>query len=160
VDQVRQRGPGPEQARVRPPVRPRRMRFDFDSVLLPYSFPMMQSAEYAAEFEALLALCAERDVAVQTIKAVARRRWPENASPTHGTWYEPLSDPADIAVAVRWALARPGIFVNSAGDLRLLAPTLEAALAADAVPGDGDMARVRDLRHMEPLFVRGYAARG
>lgn len=133
-------------------------RFDFDSVLLPYSFPMVQSEAYAAELEALLALCAERDVAVQTIKAVARRRWPEGASPTHGTWYEPLTDPADIAVAVRWALARPGIFVNSAGDLRLLAPTLEAASATDAVPAEGDMARVRDVRHMEPLFVRGYTA--
>src|SRR5262245_20837679 len=41
-------------------------RFDFDTVLLPYSHIMMQNAQYAADFEALVALCKERNVAVQT----------------------------------------------------------------------------------------------
>jgi aryl-alcohol dehydrogenase-like predicted oxidoreductase len=40
--------------------------FDFDSVLLPYNFPMMQDPRYAADFEELVAVCLERDVAVQT----------------------------------------------------------------------------------------------
>jgi len=32
-------------------------RFDFDSVLLPYSYAMMQNPQYAADFEALMDLC-------------------------------------------------------------------------------------------------------
>ena len=49
-------------------------RFPFDSVLFPYNFPMQAQPDYARDTEALLALCQERKVAVQTIKAVARRR--------------------------------------------------------------------------------------
>jgi len=56
-------------------------RFPFDSVLLPYNFTMLAQPEYAADVERLLARCAERGVAVQTIKAVARRRWPEGGAP-------------------------------------------------------------------------------
>lgn len=41
-------------------------------------------------FPCSLALCAERRIAVQTIKSVARRRWPEGTQPTHDTWYQPL----------------------------------------------------------------------
>jgi len=132
-------------------------RFDFDSVLLPYQPAALRDAEYARDFERLLALCAERNVAVQTIKSVARRRWPEGAAPTHSTWYEPLTDPAEIERAVHFALARPGVFVNSASDLRLLAPMIRAVrsfaarhAAATAPPPEPP--------GLEPLFVRGYAA--
>ena len=134
-------------------------RFDFDSVLLPYNHAMMQQPEYAASFEELLRLCEERNVAVQTIKSVARRRWPEGTTPTHETWYEPLVDPEAIRTAVHWALARPGVFVNSAGDLRLLAPMIEAADSFAAGPGDAAMARTSERVGVEPLFLRGFAAR-
>ncbi len=50
-------------------------RFDFDSVLLPYSYIMMQDPHYAADFEALFELCRARNVAVQTIKSIARQPW-------------------------------------------------------------------------------------
>ncbi len=48
-------------------------RFDFDSVLLPYNYSMMQNAQYAADFAALLESVQERKVAVQTIKAITQR---------------------------------------------------------------------------------------
>jgi len=128
-------------------------RFDFDSVLLPYSYAMMQQPEYATDFETLLDRCRQRNVAVQTIKAVARRRWPEGVEPTHTTWYEPLTDPAAIETAVRWALARPGIFVNTASDPRLLRETIRVA-AAEASPEPIDAAGLG----VEPLFIRGYGA--
>src|SRR3954451_5533258 len=75
-------------------------RFDYDSVLLPYNFTLMQDPSYRADVEQLLALCADRNVAVQTIKSIARRRWAE-AKPAPGesrqSWYEPLTDPEAIA---------------------------------------------------------------
>jgi aryl-alcohol dehydrogenase-like predicted oxidoreductase len=130
-------------------------RFDFDSVLLPYNPAMMRDPLYAADFERLIERCRERRVAVQTIKSVARRRWPEGATPTHDTWYEPLTDPDAIERAVHWALARPGVFVNSAGDLRLLDPMLRAA-ATFAESADA-AAPAPWQRELEPLFVRGFA---
>src|SRR3954451_17047540 len=50
-------------------------RFPFDSVLCPYNWVQMQDERYADRFEALAAVCAERNVALQTIKSLARRRW-------------------------------------------------------------------------------------
>jgi aryl-alcohol dehydrogenase-like predicted oxidoreductase len=130
-------------------------RFDFDSVLLPMNPTALADARYAEEFAALLALCRARSVAVQTIKSIARRRWPEGSAPTHDTWYEPLSADADIERAIHWALARePDVFVNTAGDQRLLAPTLRAAESFATARRD---AEVGALPALEPLFVRGFA---
>jgi aryl-alcohol dehydrogenase-like predicted oxidoreductase len=101
-------------------------RFDFDSVLLPYNYITMQNEYYAENFNALLGTCQERDIAVQTIKSIALQPWMGQPH-THSTWYQPLQEQADIDMAVWWALARPGIFLNSVGDLSLLPKFLDAA---------------------------------
>lgn len=135
-------------------------RFPFDSVLLPMNPSLLRDPAYAADFERLLAVCAERNVAVQTIKSVARRRWPEGGAPTHDTWYEPLVDPDEIEDAVHWALARPGVFVNSAGDLRLLGPMLRAAERfAESGEARSPEPEPAWARATEPLFLRGWGAR-
>jgi predicted aldo/keto reductase-like oxidoreductase len=87
-------------------------RFDFDSVLLPYNYVMQQNAGYIADFEALVKLCAERNVAVQTIKGITAGPWGSQEH-THGTWYEPLTDQAEVDQAVHWVIGRPGIFLNT-----------------------------------------------
>jgi aryl-alcohol dehydrogenase-like predicted oxidoreductase len=130
-------------------------RFDFASVLLPMSPSALRDAEYARDFERLLATCAERGVAVQTIKSIARRRWPDGAVPTHTTWYEPLTDAGEIERAVHWALARPGVFVNTASDLSLLGPMLRAAESFETGARRGVPAEPGGT---EPLFVRGFSA--
>ena len=129
-------------------------RFPFDSVLLPYNFTMMAIPEYAADFERLLALCRERGVAVQTIKAVARRRWQDDTQ-RRFSWYEPLKEPDAIRRAVRFVLDRQDFFLNSSSDATLLPIILAAAAAARSAPSaaelDADVARYA----MEPLFVWG-----
>jgi aryl-alcohol dehydrogenase-like predicted oxidoreductase len=112
-------------------------RFDFDSVLLPYNFPLLQHAGYRADLEALLEVCGERRVAVQTIKAAARRRWPSDYEGRRFSWYEPLPEGAALERAVRFVLGRRPLFLNSSSDLRLLRPTLEAAVNMGAQAGAG-----------------------
>src|SRR5437660_2303020 len=107
-------------------------RFDFDSVLLPYNYVTMQNEYYAANFNALAATCQERNVAIQTIKSIAYRPWMGD-NHTRSTWYRPLEDPADIDAAVWWVLARPGIFLNTAGDIEILPKVLDAASRFDEV---------------------------
>jgi len=129
-------------------------RHPFDAVLLPLNYPMWQIPEYAADFGALRELCRRRGVAVQTIKAIARRRWPGSERP-HPTWYEPLARQQDIDAAVHWVLAHEGVFLNTAGDMALLPRILDAAAryenACDnhAVAAGEAVAR----RQMQPLFT-------
>jgi aryl-alcohol dehydrogenase-like predicted oxidoreductase len=133
-------------------------RFDFDSVLLPMNPAMLRDPRYRDEFDALLATCRSREVAVQTIKSVARRRWADGTQPTHDTWYEPLTDPGDVERAVHWALAQhPDVFVNTAGDLRLLAPMIRATETFASRPRDAEIGAVESRTPLEPLFVRGFA---
>ena len=127
-------------------------RFDFDSVLLPYSYIVMQNRCYADDFEALMALCRERNVAVQTIKSIARRPW-SGRQATRSTWYEPLEDQADIDRAVHWVLGRPGIFLNTVGDIHVLPKVLDAANRFEAPPSDAEMSRQVEKLDMVPLFV-------
>jgi aryl-alcohol dehydrogenase-like predicted oxidoreductase len=127
-------------------------RFPFDSVLLPYSFVMMQNPAYAADFEALSATCAERGVAFQTIKGITLGPWNDKERVTN-TWYEPLTDQREIDRAVHWVLGRPGIFLNTASDIALLAKTLDAAERYTSRPGDTEMQSMVREREMTPLFV-------
>jgi aryl-alcohol dehydrogenase-like predicted oxidoreductase len=130
-------------------------RFDFDSVLLPYNFTMMQSPDYAVAAENLLARCRAGNVAVQTIKSVARRRWDGDPGP-RATWYEPLEDPLALERAVRWVLARPGVFLNTPGDLEVLPRVLDAAANLEPPASQEEMEEDVARLEMKPLFVRGY----
>lgn len=127
-------------------------RFDFDSVLAPYNYLTLQNPYYAENFDALQALCTERNVAVQTIKSIAYRPW-MGRDRTTSTWYEPLQAQDDIDWAVHWALGREGIFVISAGDVDLLPKYLDAAERFDRPTPDAEMQAMVDRLAMEPLFV-------
>ncbi|MCW2742733.1 MAG: aldo/keto reductase [Blastococcus sp.] len=127
-------------------------RFAFDSVLAPYNFVQMQDRRYAETFEALAAVCAERNVALQTIKSLARRRW-EGRATTAATWYEPLREQADIDLAVHWVLGRPEAFLLTTGDVEILPRLLDAAERFEHRPTDGQMADLAARAQAEPLFV-------
>ncbi len=128
-------------------------RFDFDSVLLPYNFPMMQNPQYAADFEALATMCRERNVAVQTIKAITKAPWSEDAERTAATWYEPLRDQEAIDTTAHWVLGRDGVFLNTVGDIHILPMVLDAAERFRARPSDDEMTALVRQWELEPLFV-------
>jgi aryl-alcohol dehydrogenase-like predicted oxidoreductase len=72
-------------------------RFDFDTVLVPHNYSSMQNPRYAADLTALVTLCRERHVAVQTIKSIARRPW-EGRPKTYNTYfYEARPSDAEMA---------------------------------------------------------------
>ena len=127
-------------------------RYDFDTVLLPFSYMMMQNPAYAADFEALASLCADRNVAMQTIKAITRAPWGDQ-TPTANTWYDPLRDQADIDLAVQWVLGRPGVFLNTVGDITILPRVLDAASRFESRPSVVAMDQLLAQREMAPLFT-------
>jgi aryl-alcohol dehydrogenase-like predicted oxidoreductase len=127
-------------------------RFDFDSVLLPFNYLTMQLPYYAENFDALATTCRERNVAVQTIKSIALRPW-LGRERTRSTWYEPLEAQADIDLAVWWVLGRPGVFLNTVGDVDLLPMVLDAAARFERRPGDQEMAAMLERSRTQPLFV-------
>jgi aryl-alcohol dehydrogenase-like predicted oxidoreductase len=125
--------------------------FEFDSVLLPYNYVMMQNPDYARDFKSLLELCKERKVAVQTIKSLARGPW-GNKERIRSTWYEPFEDQTDIDRAVYWVLKREGIFLNTSSDIHILPKIIDAANRFEIGPREEEMLEKSTQLGMKPIF--------
>ena len=126
-------------------------RFDFDTVLLPCNYLLMQNRAYAADFDHLLSYCRENNIPMQTIKSIARGFWGKKQR-THGTWYEPLTDRDMINKFVQWVLAWPDLFVITVGDIQELPKVLEAVATFQTPPRDEEMAMLAEKQGLEPIF--------
>lgn len=127
-------------------------RFDYDSVLVPLNFSLLDRPDYRPDVEALLAVCAERNVAVQTIKAIARGRWAADDLSPRRSWYNPLTDADAIGRAVRFALSQPGLFLNTTSDATLLPLVFAAAEGPLDRPSDDELRRDIATHGITPLF--------
>jgi aryl-alcohol dehydrogenase-like predicted oxidoreductase len=126
-------------------------RYPFDSVLLPLNYTLLQNSDYASDFNALAETCRRRGVAMQTIKSLAVGDWGEKPRTTR-TWYEALSDQADIDLSVHWVLGHDGAFLNSSSDLGLLEKILDAAERYQSPPADSEMEALVSRAALTPLF--------
>jgi aryl-alcohol dehydrogenase-like predicted oxidoreductase len=125
---------------------------EFDSVLLPYNYLLMQNPDYATEVDQVLSYCKIQKIAVQTIKSVARRFWGDKPR-SYNTWYEPLIEGEAIQKCVHWVLGWPDLFLITPGDFRLLRMVLEAAARIGMPPSDKDMSDLVKTQGMETVFV-------
>jgi len=129
-------------------------RFDFDSVLFPYNFVLGRNEAYRSDVEELIAVCADRHVATQTIKSIARRRWRDDDSAPRYSWYAPVTEADALGRAVRYVLGRPGLFLLSSSDATRL-PAILAAAQNGPTPTDDELAADAAAEGMEPLFDGG-----
>jgi predicted aldo/keto reductase-like oxidoreductase len=127
-------------------------KFDFDSVLLPWNYILFKNERYRQEFNVLLRICQDRNIAVQTIKSITKGPWADKTR-TRNTWYEPLEDQEDINKAVSWILGQEGIFLNTCSDSHLLSKVLEAARYFEKKPSVEDMEILIKDNKMSRLFV-------
>jgi aryl-alcohol dehydrogenase-like predicted oxidoreductase len=129
-------------------------RFNFDSVLFPYNAPMLAEPGYRADVDALIETCLDRQVAIQTIKSTARRRWAEDAAPDERrlSWYEPLRDAEPISRAVGYVLARPELFLITSSDWRNL-PTILTAAESPTAPSDDEVLTDRETHGTQSIFT-------
>ena len=126
-------------------------RFNFDSVLFPFNYQLMQNPQYAADTEQLLAVCKKEQVAVQTIKSLSAGPWGDQKQ-TRATWYQPLEEQADIDLAVHWVLSHPQLFLNTVGDIHLLPKVLDAAARYEHSPSQAEMQSMLERVGMQPIF--------
>ncbi|MCH9670151.1 MAG: aldo/keto reductase [Gammaproteobacteria bacterium] len=129
-------------------------RFEFDSVLMPYNFIMHQNQRYREDFDRTEALCRERGVAVQTIKAIARGPW-AISDKSRNTWYQPLEEQEDVDRAVHWVLGRPRVFLNTVGDVDILPKVFDAASRLGERPAQSAMEALVETRQLTSLFGLG-----
>lgn len=128
-------------------------KYPFDSVLLPYNYPMMQNIEYREGFEKLASICLDKGIALQAIKTLAKGPKQENSKDKFTTWYEPFSSQKDVTTAVHWALSHNQVFINTAGDIHLLPLILKAASEFTNKISDLEMKNLVTDKGATPLFT-------
>ncbi|MBM3799278.1 MAG: aldo/keto reductase [Actinobacteria bacterium] len=126
-------------------------RFEFDSVLFPFNPSLLRLPEYEHDVRHLREICEARGVAMQTIKSIARRRWDDGPS-GHRSWYEPITEPASIATAVRFVLSNDDLFLNTSSDATLLPHILDAAQRTIATPSTVEIDVLIAAEELTPLF--------
>lgn len=127
-------------------------RFDFDSVLISYSYILLsQNPQFKADVEQLLKVCRNRKTAVQMIKVTVHSPWEEENHP-YKTWYRPLNEQSEIDLAVHWALQNEGCFLNTPADLEIMPKVMDAVARYQTPPSDAEMQAQVDRLGMKPLF--------
>jgi aryl-alcohol dehydrogenase-like predicted oxidoreductase len=127
-------------------------QFDFDSILMPWNWFAANHELYRPDYDKTLAICKERNIAVQTIKGIARGPWAAGVIPDRNTWYQPMENDDAIRQSVHWVLNQPDIFLNSAGDVDLLPAVFNAANNMGPKPSDEAMATLNQQEGTTSIF--------
>ncbi len=126
-------------------------RYDLDTVMFPVYPRLWADPVYRRDAEQLLEVCAERDLGVMAIKAVARRPWTGDHPPS--PWYEPQAEPAAIARGVAFALSTPGVHgFCTPGSIDLLPRVLDAAEAFQPLDAGARAAAIDTTAEDELIF--------
>ena len=127
-------------------------RYNFDSILLPWNWFMSKHRNYPRDFQNVLKLCKNKNIAVQTIKAVAKGPYAAGMEKKHAPWYQPLDDQYSIQKSVDWVLNHKDIFLNSLGDVNILPLVLEAASNLGSPPSDKEMNELENKMGLASIF--------
>ena len=127
-------------------------RFAFDSVLMPWNWQMKDHRGYGVDFQETREMCRKRNVAVQTIKSIARGPWAAGVTQNRACWYQPLEEEEDIRAAVHWVLAEEDLFLNSVGDTELLPTVLKVAAERGEMPTVSSMEAMAKRSGLQTIF--------
>ena len=125
-------------------------RFDFDTILFPTNFATWHAGNFGPQ---VLAAAQARKMGILALKAMAKGPWPKDAVHRYPKcWYEPLSDPADAMMGLRFTLSHPVTAAIPPGDETLFKMAL--GLAARFTPlSEAESLSIKEKAlRQEPLF--------
>jgi predicted aldo/keto reductase-like oxidoreductase len=80
-------------------------RFDFDTILFPINFATWYAGNFGPQ---VLERATNKGMGILAIKAMARRPYPEDTeNRISKCWYEPLTDPEEALMGLRFTLSHP-----------------------------------------------------
>lgn len=100
-------------------------RFQFDTILFPFNFATWHAGNFGPQ---VLARAREQGLGILALKAMAKGPWPKDAPRAYPKcWYEPLSEPAEAKLGLRFTLSHPITAAVPPGDDRLFRLALNLA---------------------------------
>lgn len=126
-------------------------RYDFDSILLPVNFATFHKGNFGPT---VLAKAAEKGMSVLALKALARQNWPADAPERkqYRCWYQPLTDPVEQDLALRFTLSQGVTAAIPPGEESLFWRAVEIASDFRPItPEENDRLRTM-AQKLEPVF--------
>ena len=130
-------------------------RYDFDSALVPINYGCMLKGHFGPQ---IIEAAGKKNVALMAIKPIARQRWPKDAPQRkkyHRCWYQPITDPAEAALSLRYTLSQPVVSAIPPADISCLMPTIEMAMRFKPVTKEETDKLKRMAADLTPVFSHG-----
>jgi len=125
--------------------------FDFDTILFPFNFVCFIKAGFGP---AVLEKAREKRMGILALKAMARQAWPseELKKQWPKAWYQPLSDPGEAELGLRFTLSLSITAAVPPGDSRLFYQALKTARSFRPLSDDEQAQAKRLAESLKPLF--------
>ena len=117
-------------------------RYDFDTILFPFNWTAWYTGSFGPQ---VMAKAQEKGMGILALKAMARGPWKQGAdrSGHPKCWYEPLTDPEDIVMGLRFTLSHPVTAAVPPGDENLFRMAL--SLSEKIIPlSAGELEAIRE----------------
>lgn len=125
-------------------------RFDFDTVLFPINYVLYHEANFGPQ---VVKAAQEKEMGRLALKAMARTKWAEGSERTHPRcWYEPVTDPHEASLALRFTLSEPIATAVPPGDVRLFRLALDIAENFRPLSDEERQQIGRQARNLTPIF--------
>ena len=104
-------------------------RYDFDSILFPVNFATYSKGHFGPQ---IMEKATSKGLARLALKSLARQHWPDDhsagtAAVSPKCWYQPLTDPHEAELALRFTLSQPVTAALPPGEESLFRMALDLA---------------------------------
>jgi len=124
-------------------------RYDFDTILFPINFATWHAGNFGPQ---VLERAKEKEMGILALKAMAMGPYPEGAQKVPKCWYEPLSEPEDAKMGLRFTLSHPVTAAIPPGNENLF--NMALGLISEFKPLDSsEVMKIKEKGTLgEPLF--------
>ncbi len=127
-------------------------RYPFDSILFPINFATFHEGNFGPQ---IVRLAKGKGLAILALKALARQSWPKEHPDRRKypkCWYQPLSDPREAELGLRFTLSQPVTAVVPPAEESLFRLALDLAMRFKPLDPAGDQELRTLAARLKPIF--------
>ncbi len=127
-------------------------RYDFDSILFPVNFATFYKNKFGPE---VIARAKEKSLAILALKSMACQKWPADdplKEKYPKCWYQPLTDPDDVRLALSFTLAQNTTALLPPGEEELFRLALDVMADYKPLTDNENKKLIAMASQLDPIF--------
>jgi len=124
--------------------------YDFDAILFPFNYATWNAGNFGPQ---VMARAKAKGMGILCLKSMAKGPWPEGATKScKKCWYEPLDQPAEAELALRFTLSHPVTSAIPPGDPKLFEMAVKLAKGFEPMTAEQEKTLKAKAAAGTPLF--------